>query len=103
MTAPTARPDVEETYPYAVAEGEPEPTRLCRQQEQRMIDRQKPGFDARQPVDVQQISPDRSCCLGRLTAGFAHGDRARLQAPLERPVHSNLSAAPHVRARRIAA
>ena len=39
MTAPTALPDVEETYPYAVAEGEPEPTRLCRQQEQRMIDR----------------------------------------------------------------
>ena len=53
-----------------------------------MIDRQKPGFDARQPVDVQQISPDRSCCLGRLTDGFDHGDRARLQAPLERPVHS---------------
>jgi hypothetical protein len=42
-----------------------------------MIDRQKPGFDARQPVDVQQISPDRSCCLGRLTDGFDHGDRAR--------------------------
>src|SRR5215472_6166789 len=50
--------DIEETHPHAVPKSETEPTRLRQQEKERMVEQQKPGFHARHPVDIKQISPD---------------------------------------------
>ena len=52
-----------------------------------MVERQQPCPDARHPVDVQQVPPDRARRLGRVAHGLDDVDRPRLDATIERHAH----------------
>src|SRR5439155_768810 len=54
------RANIYQANPEPVTEVEAEPARLGGQQQERMVERQQPCPDARHPVDVQQVPPDRA-------------------------------------------
>src|SRR5262249_44214716 len=77
------RHDVDQANPQAVAYAEAKPPRLGDEQQQRMIDGEQPGGNSRQPVDVENIAPDRARGRGRIADRLDHLDGTRLHAAVK--------------------